>query len=168
MLETLLELVQRYRAWVILVEVAERSFKMALLQVIVALQARRNELSVVNVSVLVRVDHIHGFLEVFVGQLAPFNLLDSFFELIDGKFAVTIFVKLTESFSQGFDLVLWYPWGYEGQSGSLEVHAFHVIPHVHDHIRVYHYLWVFFPLLHLDPGVVESFLRCEPKIGLPL
>lgn len=48
------------------------------------MEACSDELSVVDVAVLVGVHHVHGILDVLLSQQAPSDQLHSFFQLING------------------------------------------------------------------------------------
>ena len=80
---------------------------MALLQVVVRLQARGDELRVVDQTILVGVDNIHGVKQLSLRQIDLIDLLHALFELLKGERAITVLVHLSERHAKGLNLVFW-------------------------------------------------------------
>ncbi len=141
---------------------------MVLLQVICALQASSYELSVVDESVLITINDLHGALYVLQVNFNLGAVLKPVNKLFDGQLAVTINIYLRENLPKKYDLVFWNPTGDQTQSSSLELHGIHVILHIVIDIFAHLDLTIFFLLLLLDPRMVVCLFSSKSHISLPI
>ena len=89
---------------VVFVEVLEGLLDLDLLRVVLGIHARGDELGVVDDTVVVGVDNLHGLLDVVDAHLDLRNLLDAIQQLLVGKLAVAILVDLGKGGSELTDL----------------------------------------------------------------
>lgn len=105
-LQTLAQLFLADGSVAVLIEVGERGAQLGVLQVVVAVQAGGDELRVVDQPVLVRVDDLHRFCDIFLAQMNVRDLLQPVLELLNRQLPVSVHVHLAESVPQILDLVL--------------------------------------------------------------
>ena len=78
---------------------------MALFQIVVAVKARCNKLCIVYQTVLVCVNHLHGFGKVVEFDIYSRDVLEAFLKLLYRQLAITVYVNFREGVSKGLNLV---------------------------------------------------------------
>lgn len=84
------------RARIVFVEILKGLPYLLLLRVVLGVHARRNEFSVVNHAVVVRVNHLHRLLNVVDRQLYLRHRLDALHQFLVRQLPVTVLVELRE------------------------------------------------------------------------
>lgn len=105
-LEDLAELLPGDEARLVLVKVGKGHFEVVLLQIDLALHAPSEELGVINVTVVVSVEHVNQILHLLL-RVVDLVLRDSFLEFITCDAAVSIDVYHDEKLSQLDDALFW-------------------------------------------------------------
>ena len=141
---------------------------MVLLQVVVTLEAARNELCVVDEAIAVRVHYVHKVSAVVLCHGASRNFLNSNLELFNGQLAISVLIKLRESVAQCLDLVLRDSRSDQGKGSALEILGLNVIAHVLYYINGNGHLLFLLLTLSLDPGVIEGLFSSETHVCLSL
>lgn len=165
-LEAQLQLFGADRAAVVLVEVGEGRTQVVLLQVVVTLQARRDELRVVDEAVLVGVDDVHGVEDFVLVELDLGDLFEPVPEFVEGERTVTVLVHLGEGRTQRLDLVFGDARGDETQRRPLQLHRLHVRLHVREHVHRDRDMVELFVALLLQPWVIVRLLCSETHVSL--
>ncbi len=78
---------------------------MTLFQVVIGVEAGCDELSVVYQTVLVCVNHLHGFGKVVEIDSYSRDVLEAFLKLLDRQLAITVDVNFREGVSEGLNLI---------------------------------------------------------------
>jgi hypothetical protein len=86
------------------------------------LQARRNELSVVDEAILVAVDDLHGPLHVSEVNLDLRAILQPINQLFNRQLSITVNIDLCENLPQQLNLILGDPRRYQTQGSPLQLH----------------------------------------------
>jgi len=138
-----------------------------LVQVVVAVEARRDKLRVVDVSVRVRVDHQKCFFELGLAQ-TDISSGETLLELLVGELAITVVVHLRESLAQLLDLILGNTRGDQTQSRSLELDLVHISLHVGEDVAADLHICELSLALLGEPRVIVGLLRGQALISLPI
>ena len=84
-------------ARIVFVEILKGLPYLLLLRVVLGVHARRNEFSVVNYAVVVRVDHLHRLLDVVHRQLYLRHRLDALLQFLMRQLPISILIEFSES-----------------------------------------------------------------------
>ena len=141
---------------------------MALLQVVVRLQARGYELRVVDQTVLVRVDHVHGVEQLGLSQVDLIDLLHALLQLLERQRAVAVLVHLGEGDAKGLNLIFGDARSDQGKRGTLQLQRIHVCLDIREDVWAdLNIAELSFTLL-LNPGVIIGFLGGQTHVSLSL
>ena len=88
------------RARIIFIEILKGLLYLLLLRIILGVHARRNEFSIVNYAVVIRINHLHRLLNIVHRKLYLWNRLNTFLQFLMSQLAITIFIKFSECCSQ--------------------------------------------------------------------
>ena len=91
-------------ARIIFVKILKRLLYLLLLRIILGVQARRNEFSIVNYTVVVRVDHFHRLLNIVQRKFYFRHRLNTCLQFFMRKLTISIGIKFRKCFSQILDL----------------------------------------------------------------
>lgn len=138
---------------------------MPLLRVVLTVHAGCDEFGVVNDAIVVRVNYLHGLLNVSYGKVDLGHALDTLEQLLVTELAVTVLIDLGEGSAEVRDLRLGYARSDVCQSRLSQPRVVHVRLDVADHLRVQLDEIILLISLELDPGVVESFLSRQSNVG---
>ena len=139
---------------------------MVLLQVVIALQTRCNELGVVDHAVLVGIDHVDSVGKFVLINVDLWDGIDAGLQLFWGQLSISILVHLAEGLSQGSDLILRDTGRNKAECGSLELESVHVLSHVGEDLLGDLHILELLLLLAADPWMVIGLLGGQSLISL--
>jgi hypothetical protein len=163
-LQTHPQFIRTYSAAAVLVEVLEGLLDLKLLRVVLGVHARCNELSVIDDTVVVRIDYLHSFFDVIDAHLDLGNLLNTLDQLLVSERSVAVLVDFRECRAQLLDLGLRNPRGDVSHGALLELVLINIRFDVADHFRVQLDEIVLLVALALNPRMVEGLLAGKPNV----